>query len=251
MFTADRRRQVRERLLERARADSRLVGAAITGSAARDAEDQWSDIDLFFGVTAGVSVADAVQEWSDHLYGEFGAVHHFDLSSGPATYRAFLLDDLLEVDLGFTPASTFGPRGKGAFRVVFGEPAPRVEDPAGTAHVVGFCWHHVLHARVCTERGALWSAEFWVSALRDHTLTLASGRLGLDTHYAKGADHLPADTRAAVADALVRALEPGELRRALAAATQAFVAELRHSDPRLADTLGARLLDAARATPPA
>jgi predicted nucleotidyltransferase len=44
MFTVDRRRQVRERLLERASEDSRIVGAAVTGSAARDAEDRWSDI---------------------------------------------------------------------------------------------------------------------------------------------------------------------------------------------------------------
>jgi predicted nucleotidyltransferase len=50
MFTEGHRHRVRARLIERARLDDRITGAAITGSAARDAEDRWSDIDLFFGV---------------------------------------------------------------------------------------------------------------------------------------------------------------------------------------------------------
>jgi predicted nucleotidyltransferase len=125
MFTVDRREAVRTTLLARAREDPRVVGAAITGSAASDAEDRWSDIDLFFGVADGAAVADVLGDWSDLVYGELGALHHFDLHSGLATYRAFLLADRLEVDLAFTPAARFGPLGAGAFRVVFGAPADR------------------------------------------------------------------------------------------------------------------------------
>lgn len=96
MFTVERRQQVRERLLERARADERITGAALTGSAARDAEDRWSDIDLFFGV--GVPVTEVLTDWSAYVYDSLGALHHFDLHAGPAVYRAFLLPELLEVD---------------------------------------------------------------------------------------------------------------------------------------------------------
>ncbi|GAA2392840.1 aminoglycoside 6-adenylyltransferase [Nonomuraea africana] len=94
MFTEDRRRHVRALLLDRARADQRVTGAALTGSAARDAEDRWSDVDLFLGVT---SVEEVLRDWTAFVYGELGALHHFDLRSGTATYRAFLLADLLEV----------------------------------------------------------------------------------------------------------------------------------------------------------
>ena len=50
VFTAEERDRTRARLLERARADRRITGAALTGSAAHDAQDRWSDIDLFEGV---------------------------------------------------------------------------------------------------------------------------------------------------------------------------------------------------------
>ena len=40
-------------------------------------------------------------------------------------------------------------------------------------HTAGLGWHHVLHARSCIERGKVWQAEYWISAVRDYTITLA------------------------------------------------------------------------------
>ena len=91
MFTEADRKQIRARLLDRAHRDRRVTGAAITGSASRGAEDRWSDIDLFFGVAAEIAPEEVLSDWSQFMYQELGALHHFDLQSGPATYRAFLL----------------------------------------------------------------------------------------------------------------------------------------------------------------
>ncbi|MDT0345874.1 nucleotidyltransferase domain-containing protein [Streptomyces litchfieldiae] len=242
MFTEERRRRVRAGLLERARADGRVVGAALTGSAARDAEDRWSDIDLFLGVDDAVPVAEVLADWSEFAYGELGALHHFDLSADPAVYRAFLLGDLLEVDLGFAPAAAFGQVGDGAFRVVFGEAVARRPAGADPAHLVGLAWHHVLHARVAVERGAWWQAEHWISGVRDHTLALACVRLGHPAAHAKGADRLPPDITGPLAEALVRRLDAAELTRALGAATRALLAELAAGDPGAARVLERPLL---------
>ena len=46
MYTSQERAQLRSELLTNAANDSRLSAAAITGSAAEDREDAWSDIDL-------------------------------------------------------------------------------------------------------------------------------------------------------------------------------------------------------------
>jgi predicted nucleotidyltransferase len=246
MFTVDRREAVRTTLLARAREDPRIVGAAITGSAASDAEDRWSDIDLFFGVADGAAVADVLGDWSDFVYGELGALHHFDLHSGLATYRAFLLADRLEVDLAFTPAARFGPLGAGAFRVVFGASADRPAAASGDpAHLLGLAWHHVLHARIAIERGHAWQAEYWISGVRDHVIALACLRLGLPAMYAKGADALPDPITGPLEDALVRALDRPELLRALKAATSALIRELKENDPPLAGTLGRALVEIA------
>ena len=242
MFTVARREQVRAQLLERARDDERIVGAAITGSAASGTADRWSDIDMFFGVAEGYDVADTLQEWSEFVYGELGAVHHFNLQSGAATYRAFLLEELLEIDLAFTPAAEFGPLGHGAFDVVFGDPAPRQPRATDADHLIGLAWHHVLHARIFIERGAPWQSEYWISAIRDETLALACLRLGLPAAYAKGSDRLPAEVTAPVRDALVRSLDEAELSRALQAATRALIGELRQTDAAVAERLSPALL---------
>jgi predicted nucleotidyltransferase len=230
MFTVDRRQHVRTQLLERARGDERIVGAAITGSAARDAEDRWSDVDLFFGVAAGIAVEETLNDWSAFMYRELGAIHHFDLRADSAIYRAFLLEELLEIDLGFTHAVAFGPLGTGGFRVVFGDAVERQTGSADPGHLIGLAWHHVLHARISVERGALWQAEHWISGIRDHILTLACLRLGHPEVYAKGADHLPVDITGPVQEALVRTLDAGELSRALGAATRALICELRETN---------------------
>jgi hypothetical protein len=245
MFTTGRRQQVRAQLLDRAREDERVVGAAITGSAARGAEDRWSDVDLFFGVATGEPVADVLGAWSAFAYRELGAVRHFDLRAGSAIYRAFLLSDLLEVDLGFAPAAEFGPLGEGDFHVVFGDAAQRQSADVDPGHVIGLAWHHVLHARTSIERGCAWRAEYWISGIRDHILTLACLRLGLPAAHAKGADELPLDITAPLREALVGGLDAAELTRALRATTRALLGELRETDAGVAAALEGPLAELA------
>ena len=237
MFTATRREEMRRQLLERAEDDGRIVAAAVTGSRAEEREDRWSDIDLYFGIDDVVPPDAVLEDWSTHLYEELGAVHHFRLASGPAVYRAFVLDDGLQVDVGFVPAEQFGPVGEGAFDVVFGSAGPRRPMPPDTDFLVGMIWHHVLHARAAIERGTLWRAEYWLTSLRDVVLTLASIRHGLPHTYARGADALPLEITAAVRETLVRELTAAELSRALAAATGVAMTELSFAAPELAGRL--------------
>ena len=109
-------------------------------------EDRWSDIDLLFAVDA--EPAEVLRDFSDHLYADQGAVHHFDVDAGATVYRAFLLDGMLEVDLGLTPVEDFRSHGDAPFRVLFGDalpPSPAAE--IDVDHLAGLVWHHVLHAR--------------------------------------------------------------------------------------------------------
>jgi hypothetical protein len=250
MFEVDRRERVRTQLLERARDDERIVGAAIIGSAASGREDRWSDIDLFLGVADGAEVEDVLGDWSSFVYRELGALHHFDLRPGTQIYRAFLLDGPLEIDLGFTPSAEFRPVGNGGFQVVFGTPAERrALPPVDPGHLIGLTWHHVLHARISIERGAPWQAEHWISAVRDHTIALACHRLGLPTSYAKGADTLPPEITGPIGEAFVRSLDREELNRALRAATEAFLTELQEADPSILTILQEPLREIGMAGP--
>ena len=226
MFTAEQRNDVRNRVLELARADPRVTAGALTGSTAFGGGDGWSDIDVAFGIADGTSLEVVLDDWTQVLDRELSVLDYFDLRSGSSIYRVFLLPSGLEVDVAVTPAEDFGARGP-HFRTLFGTTHQLEATPQPSAkYLIGLCWHHVLHARSCIERHKPWQAEYWISEIRNHVLALACLRLGETAIYRRGADRLPASVTGPLAEALVRSLDELELRRALAVATRCLIGEL-------------------------
>ncbi|MEA2550996.1 MAG: hypothetical protein QOE25_765 [Actinomycetota bacterium] len=225
MFTIDDRDRVRDQVLELASSDQRVVGGAVLGSLAYGEGDEWSDLDLMFAVADGVPVTEVLEAWSETLVDELDACALFDLPSGPIIYRVFLFPNSLELDLSFTPAAEFGAGGP-KFRLLFGEAVDLPDGPPTSAdELFGYAVHHALHARACIERGRNWQAEYWISAVRDHALTLACLARGLEGTYGRDFDRLPAEVLAPAEDALSRSLDPGELRRALVSAIAVLLRE--------------------------
>src|SRR5436190_990506 len=141
MFTAEQRDQVRNRVLELARADPRVTAGALTGSMAFGAGDVWSDIDVAFGIADGIPLEAVLDDWTQALEREFSVLDHFDLRSGPSIYRVFLLPSGLEVDVAVTPGAAFGARGP-HFRVLFGTTHQLEATPLPDArYLIGLCWH--------------------------------------------------------------------------------------------------------------
>jgi predicted nucleotidyltransferase len=243
MFTAEQRDHVRQRVLELARTDPRVTAGALTGSMALGSGDEWSDIDVAFGITDSIALETVLHDWTQVLDQEFGVLDHFDLPSGSSIYRVFLLPGGLEVDVAVTPGEDFGARGPN-FRALFGTIQKlQATPPPDASYLIGLCWHHVLHARSCIERHKPWQAEYWISAIRDHILALACIRLGENPVYGRGVDRLPATVTSPLADALVRSLDEPELRRALAVATRCLIGELEQWDPTLCTRLKPLLLE--------
>ncbi len=82
MFTVEERDRVRDRIIEVAKADPRIVSGAMVGSLISSSwgGDRWSDLDLTFALDDGASLAEVLADWTSRLEAEFGAVHLFDLS---------------------------------------------------------------------------------------------------------------------------------------------------------------------------
>ena len=225
MFGIADRDRVRDRLIERARADPDIAAAALVGSTVTGG-DRWSDLDLTFGVAPGVPIEPVLARWTRDVAAEFGAVALFDLAVPPTVYRVFLLPGALQVDLSFSPAAA--SRRSPRFRLLFGEAVERpAPPPPPPEHLFGLGVHHLTHARVCIERGLPLQAEHWIHEARYQALTLACARLGLDTSYGRGFGKLPAEVTGPLAGALARDLSAGELRRALAVAAAGLLREAR------------------------
>ncbi len=103
-----------------------------------------------------------------------------------------------------------------------------------------FAWAvlYARHAMVGIARGQWWHAEYCISCVRDHALTLACLHLDLPTEHGKGFDQLPQDVRDSSVPALVRSLEREELLRALSVAVSVLLREADDADVTFANVRG-------------
>jgi hypothetical protein len=225
MFSIRDRNRIRDRVLQLAASDARVVAGAVVGSLAFDEGDRWSDLDLTFAVADDFSIFNVLEDWTRSLVEELDAAQLFDLPSGASIYRVFLLPGCLQFDLSFTPASKFGASGP-KFKLLFGASVEKSYPQPPPAHeLFGYAVHHALRARFCIERGRTWQAEYWISSLRDYALSLACRRRGLPAFYGRGFDALPSEVRDRAACALVASLERDELLRALGCAIDGLLRE--------------------------
>jgi hypothetical protein len=255
VFTVEQRNALRERMLQLAEEDERVVAGAAVGSLAVGSGDRFSDLDLTFGIADGMPLANVLDDWTRTLAKELDAVRVADLQAGPTTYRVFLLPEALQFDLSMTPAAEFRPAGP-KFQLLFGQTAadepearPRspgslfILTPAVAGDIFGWGVIYALHARACIERGRVWQAEHYVDAVRDHALSLACLQRGLPAVQARGYDELPPETLAGFDRTHVASVEPDALRRALAASAFALLNEGAEADLPDADVVAERLAE--------
>lgn len=225
MFSIEYRVHVRERLIDMAKADARIESAAAVGGSAFGEADRWSDIDLTFGLAAGVAMEAVLADWTRAVQREFRALTLFDLPFRSSLYRVFLFPGALQVDLSFTPGAEFGAHGP-RFALLFGTAVEReTVPPPSPRQLFGLGVHHAVRGRFCMERGRMWQAEYWISSVRDHALMLACLRFGLEPELGRGFDRLPADIQEDATGALVRSLDRDELLRALDSAVAMLLRE--------------------------
>jgi hypothetical protein len=237
MFTIDQRERLRDLLVAAAEADDRITGAALTGSAAADREDEWSDIDLALGLAEDADQAEVIEDWTDRMYRDNGVVGHTDMTRRGTIYRVFLLPNTLQVDIAFAPAAEFGAYAP-TFKLLFGEALEQDQaQPPAALDLIGLGWLYALHARSSIARGKTWQAEYMISGIRDQVLALACLRHGVATAEGRGLHLLPPATTQPVEGTLVRSLAPDELTRAFRTAVEVLLTEIDHVDPKLAERL--------------
>jgi predicted nucleotidyltransferase len=250
VFTPEEREEAVDRVVELLREDNRIEGAVLVGSMLGEA-DRWSDIDLCAVVEREVGAP--ARDFRQRIYETTPVVHHFETAFGETLVCGYLLDSLLEIDVAFDSVSNFSLWGPG--RLLFdrnGRVARAMETPERSeesepdwAGEAGFAWHDVLHAAAAVYRGKFWQALWYTERVRNRTLKLAQERRGYYADFFDYADDLPEEERT-LEPAIARSLEPGELLRALEAATDGLIAELRRGNPALAEKLEKPLLEFVR-----
>ncbi|MCR3753435.1 nucleotidyltransferase domain-containing protein [Lentzea californiensis] len=232
MFSVSERDQLRRDLVNAADVDPRVVGAALTGSAAVGREDRWSDIDFALSVERDVDAV--VADWTALMYA-CGAVGHLDVRSGKTLFRVFLMRSTLQVDIAFWPSDGFGATGP-TFKLLFGEAdtLPQAGQP-DRDELIGLAWLYALHARSSIARGRGWQALYMINGMRDHVMSLWCLREGVNAVQGRGLDDLrDAD---AFAGTVVLSTHPDELRRAFQVLTGLLLGEI--TEPELREAVRA------------
>jgi predicted nucleotidyltransferase len=253
LFTPEEREETAQRVSRLLVEDSRVEGVVVVGSLASSA-DRWADIDLEVLVADDEELPAVAADWVGYLYELLPVVHHFETVFGETLVRGFLLENLLELDLAFERAERFSIWGSARVvfdrsgRVVEAANAPTKEDPHPADRVgeAGFAWHDVLHACTAVRRDRPWQGLWYLERVRNRTLKLAQERRGFYAEFFDYVDDLPVEELTPLKDTLVVSLDPEALLGAIEVATQAFLAELRHGEPALAERLEGPLLEFAR-----
>jgi len=236
-FTDIERESVRKRVLAVAQADTRISGGALVGSFASNKEDKWSDLDMTFGVKTGNEPKQVLNEWTKLLDSEFGIIHFFDVPRGNAIYRVILFPNCLELDLSVVPESEYGALAPG-FSLLFGKAIERKDFPKqSVVDLIGWGWHHVLHANSAINRDRPWQAEFWLSALRDHIIALKCIHFDLPSAHGRGVDKLPKEETKELEPTLIKSAELSEMRRVLNILSEILIKEVQYHDKKLAEEL--------------
>jgi len=230
VFTSQQREQIRAQLVAAAKADSRIAGAAHLGSAALGSEDRWSDIDLGVCLADDADLDQVLIDWTARLYRDHAAVTNYDVRRGDILYRVFLLDNTLQIDLSFWPASelrAIGPK----FSLIFGAAGEPVSEPVPDSRdLIGMAWLYALHVRSSIARCRFLQAEHMLSGMRDNVLALMCKRHGVDAVQGRGLDDLAEEQKARAAESLARSVDPPELDRSFRVTMGVLLEELVGAD---------------------
>ncbi|WP_093592955.1 hypothetical protein [Lentzea waywayandensis] len=232
MFSVSERDQLRRDLVNAADDDPRVVGAALTGSAAVGREDRWSDIDFALSVEGELDAV--VVDWTALMYA-CGAVSHLDVRHGTVLFRVFLMRSTLQVDVAFWPSDKFGATGP-TFKLLFGgtNELPQSGQP-DRDELIGLAWLYALHARSSIARGRAWQAAYMINGMRDHVMSLWCLREEVNAVQGRGLDDLR--NAGAFAGTLVLSTHPDELARAFHVLTGLLLGEI--TEPELREAVRA------------
>ena len=243
VYTVAQRVELRERLIQHARDDRRIVAAALVGSAARGDEDRWSDIDLALRLAPGETPETVADDWTDQLRSWFDVADTHDVRSGGGLYRVFLGTCSLQVDVSFFPDADFVASNGEPMSLVFGDqalsaPARRPADWRARARLG---WLYALHARSAIGRGRWWQAEIMLNDLRAETIALACIAAGVNPHDGRAAHLLGPALLAELESSRAPQLGADELGRSLGQTCSAYLRQVGALDPDFAGRLAPAL----------
>ena len=260
LCTPEERERILHSILNALNKDSRIAGVVLVGSGAVGFEDEYSDIDLSVVVGSRDNIEAVFREWGEKFRQTLPLVGYFETRyAADNLLWGFLLDNYLEIDMGFLCLENLVARSE-RWEVVFDRSGkidgilrttwankPSVDIKRAYLGNFNGVWHYITHVAICAKRGQLLRALYYLNELRDDIVEVAGMRLGLRTGNYRDVDCFPAVLRRKLEQTLVGRPDRAEIMRALKAATVLFFEEAEKLERKLglnnAGALKAKMLE--------
>jgi predicted nucleotidyltransferase len=235
LFTEHDRFEVSRKLINLLKADNRIEGIVLVGSAAVGYFDEFSDIDLVAVVNLQHSTQEVFEYWKQTIQKVLTPVNYFEVEYNKNNFLAgFLLPGCLEVDFGVVSLNELIAK-KERWKVIhdrtgiietrlqksWGE--RKIEDPLLIGLQLSSVWHYIIQAVVSIQRNQLWRAKHNLEEVRNRGLRLAGLRHGLVVSHFREIDRLPQDVKEKFEQSIPPVLTAQEIMTSLKATTNCFL----------------------------
>lgn len=229
MYSKEYRNKVQSSIITFAKEDVRITDCAIVGSESIGKNDEWSDIDLTFGVSMETEIPKILLDWNELMTKNFEANVLFDLAFRESIYRVYLLPNALQVDLSFTPTKQFGAITE-KFKLIFGEEKNRDSKPVPKPKTIfGYAVLYALKTRCSIEREKFWQAHYYLEKFKENIMTLKCLSENLNPFDGRDYDKLSDSFLIQIQSSLIGSLSRHNLNKSLKILTIILINEIKNN----------------------
>lgn len=205
MYSEATRSEIQTELISYIKTIPEIAGIIIVGSGAFGFTDEYSDLDFSIVVKDNVNMTAIMQQIAQYINHHYSVMQ--ELRIPPRNLQTFLLNNYLEIDLGYAEFSHVEAKRK-HWKVVYdaiGTIDQKMTDSWADAEIAAdhqdfssiYCkysqniYSYILLAAIAVKRNQKWRAVGEINLLRDKAIELLGCHYKVETKRYRQVDHLP------------------------------------------------------------
>lgn len=239
LCTPEERLEIKDLIIKYLQEDDRIAGAIHVGSSVYDFKDKYSDLDFAIVIFENEDLMQVFNDWKKLMEEKFTVIHSFEVIITPTSLlHGFLLDNYIELDMGFQPESNIFARRK-HWKIAFDKTGKlesimqetwkkrQKKDPlAKFIDQINGTWYYITRTLIALARDNYWHALKELEHMRDMIVFVIGHRFDLKLdHYQQIVD-LPIDIQRELMNLLPSKLEKEILFDKLKIATKMLYKEV-------------------------
>ncbi|NHJ47926.1 MAG: hypothetical protein FK733_09070 [Asgard group archaeon] len=238
LYTPEERLEIQNSIIKLLQEDKRIAGVINVGSSVYGFKDEYSDLDFAIVVFENEDFMDVFNDWRNIMNSNFNIIQSFEVIISPkSTLHGFLLDNYLELDMGFQPESNIYARRKhwqiafdktGKLKDIMQETWKKRQKQSPLEKFIfqlDGSWYHISRTLLAITRDNNWRALKEIENMRDMIVFVIGCRFDLKLDRYQEISELPKEILEDLESLIINKLEKKSLFDALKKATKILYRE--------------------------